>query len=495
MKKSILFAIILGLFLSPELAAQNPGDTLWTNIYGGVNEDKGWCVQQTSDDGYVIVGISNSYGAGGYDIYLVKTDAAGDILWTRTYGKDGSDDGRCVRQTADDGYIIAGNTQPIGIMGSYIWLLKTDSSGDTLWTNRWGEVPIPNINTGRCVQLTSDGGYIISGHVQFLGTNNEDACLIKTDDSGDTEWIESYGGTGYEVGYWTQQTSDNGYIVVGYTTSFGSGNEDVYLVKTNASGDTLWTRTYGGEYTDSGYSVQQTSDDGYIIAGFTDSFGAGSYDVYLIKTDAAGDTVWTRTYGGTEFDKGYSVQQIDDGTYIISGTARSFSAGGDGDVYLLHVDMSGDTLWTRTYEGLNDQRGWSVQQTSDKSFIVAGFTGVYGNSDYYLPRIQGDVTGIGADYHFVPTIHDFLRNEPNPFSMQTTISFSISQASMVSLSIYNISGQLVTTLVANEYHEGGNHSLQWDGRGLNGSPVSNGIYFCRLNAGEFNQVYKMVMLR
>ncbi|MCD4702329.1 MAG: hypothetical protein K8S24_10785, partial [Candidatus Aegiribacteria sp.] len=117
MKKPVLLSIISSLLLAPGLLAQDPGDTLWTNTYGGVNDEKGWCVQQTSDDGYVIVGISNSYGAGGYDIYLVKTDALGGTIWTRTYGEDGSEDGRCVRQTADSGYIIAGNTQPIGIFG------------------------------------------------------------------------------------------------------------------------------------------------------------------------------------------------------------------------------------------------------------------------------------------------------------------------------------------------------------------------------------------
>lgn len=391
MKRVLFLTISLGLFFQHGISAESPGDSLWAKTFGGVNDDKGWCVQQTSDNGYVIVGWTNSFGAGSYDIYLIKTDESGDTLWTETYGADGSQDGRCVRQTSDGGYVIAGNTQPIGIMGSYLWLIKTDSVGGVVWTKTWGETPVPNINTGRCVQLTLDGGYIISGHAQFLGPdNNEDVYLVKTDSSGDTEWEKFYGGSGYEIGYWTQQTLDGGYVVVGYTTSFGAGNEDVYLVKTDASGTVEWTKTYGGGGTDSAYSIQQTSDHGYIMAGFTDSSGAGSYDVYVIRTDAAGNVLWDRTYGGGGFDKGYSVQSISDGTFIVSGTSRSFGDS-SGDVYLLKLDSAGDVLWSNTYDAGDNDRGWSVQQTSDGDYIVAGYSHPAGHSDVLLFKVAGDV--------------------------------------------------------------------------------------------------------
>ncbi|MCK4662483.1 MAG: carboxypeptidase-like regulatory domain-containing protein, partial [Bacteroidales bacterium] len=390
MKNTVLLTIILGIVFQTGIYAQEAGDTLWTKTYGGADDDKGWCVQQTSDEGYVITGWTKSYGAGSYDIYLVKTNAAGDTIWTKSYdGEDGSDDARCIRQTPDGGYIIAGNTQPIGIMGSYIWLIKTNSSGDTLWTKKWGETPIPAINTGRCVQLTSDGGYIISGYAQFLGSNNEEAYLLKTDADGNTDWINFYGGTAYEIGYWTQQTSDGGYIVVGYTTSFGNGNEDVYLIKTDEVGDTVWTKFYGGTGMDLGYSVQQTSDNGYIIAGLTDSFGEGNYDAYIIKTNEVGDTVWTKTYGGANIDKAYSIQAISDGTYIVSGTTRSFEEP-NGDIYILKLDSYGDTLWTKTYGTEYDDRGWSVQQTSDGNYIISGYTGKYDDVNVYMLKIVGE---------------------------------------------------------------------------------------------------------
>jgi hypothetical protein len=265
------------------------GGTLWTRTYGGTNYDYGESVQQTTDGGYIIAGFTYSFGAGGYDVYLIKTDASGDTLWTRTYGGAGDDQGESVQQTSDGGYIVAGITRTMGYQE--VWLIKTNASGDTLWTRTYG----PHDDWAQSVQQTSDGGYIIAGSAYI--NNNEHVCLIKTNASGDSIWTRTYGGTGSDVGLSVKQTTDGGYIITGRTSSFGAGGYDVYLIKTNGSGDTLWTRTYGGTGDDWGYSIQQTTDGGYIIAGYTSSFGAGGYDVYLIKTDANGNV-------GVEEDKG-----------------------------------------------------------------------------------------------------------------------------------------------------------------------------------------------
>ncbi len=204
----------------------------------------------------------------------------------------------------------------------------------------------------------------------------------------DTLWARTYGGRSWDYAYSVVQAADGGFIVAGETNSFGAGYTDVYLVRTDAYGDTLWTAVLGGTSYDWGHSVAQTADGGFIVAGLTQSFGAGETDVYLIRTDAAGDTLWTKTYGGTAYDNGCSVAQTADGGYIVAGYTRSFGAGRY-DVYLIRIDAAGDTLWIKTYGGTISDFGNSVAQTSDGGYIVFGSTGSFaaGGSDVYLIRL------------------------------------------------------------------------------------------------------------
>ncbi len=379
---AISCVLLSGICLASIASAQ----TSWWRTFGGTNYDWARSVQQTSDGGYIIAGYTTSFGAG---FYLIKTSDSGDTLWTRTHGGPYADMGFSVRQTSDGGYVLAGYTNSFGAGGLDVYLIKTDSSGDTLWTRTCGGT---DIDEAHSVRQTSDGGYVAAGGTQSFGAGNWDVYLVKTDSSGDTLWTRTYGGTSDDDAWSVQQTSDGGYVIAGYTASFGAGREDVYVIKTNASGDTLWTRTYGGTSDDEGYSVQQTSDGGYIIAGYTSSLGAGSEDVYLIKTDASGDTLWIRTYGGTSDDEGYSVQQTSDGGYVIAGYTSSFGAEFC-DSYLVKTDASGDTLWTRTHGGTDNDYSWSVQQTSDDGYVTAGETESFGAGNYDVYLIKTDSLG------------------------------------------------------------------------------------------------------
>jgi hypothetical protein len=313
------------------------GDTLWTKTFGETEWDFAYSVQQTSDGGYIIVGAILSLSVGDYDVLLIKTDSSGNILWTKIFGGTGDDSGSSVQQTSDGGFIIVGTTSNFGSGDKDVYLIKTDNNGGIIWTNTFRRLMW---NSGNSVQQTSDGGYIIVGDTKDPFSESY-VYLIKTDSSGDSLWTKTFGGTDDDSGGSVQQTSDGGYIITGVTKSFGAGYEDAYLIKTDANGDSLWTKTFGGTNSESGSSVQQTSDGGYIFTGRTISFGAGGSDVYLVKTDGSGNTLWTKTFGGAGNDKGNSVQQTSDGGYIIVGDTESFGPG-DLDVYLIKTDANGD---------------------------------------------------------------------------------------------------------------------------------------------------------
>jgi hypothetical protein len=381
-----LFLLVMFLLLwSINLLSQAP-DTLWTKTYGGADGDYGFSVQQTSDGGYIIAGGTYSFGAGSEDVYLIKTNANGDTLWTKTYGDTGEDIGYSVQQTSDGGYIIAGGTSSFGAGNSDVYLIKTDTNGNTLWTKTYGRW---TVDIGYSVQQTTDGGYIIAGLSQDeLPPPESDVYIIKTDANGDTLWTKTFHGKGTACSYSVQQTTDGGYVVAGWTYSWGS---DVYLIKTDVNGDTLWTKTYGGTDEDEGWSVQQTTDGGYIITGYTTSFGVGGRDVYLIKTDEIGDTLWTKTYGEEFTDRGYSVLQTADFGYIVTGYTNSPDTGcPESYIYLIKTDTNGDILWTKTYGGTSSDVGYSVQQTSDGAYIITGYTYSFGagSNDVYLIRVM-----------------------------------------------------------------------------------------------------------
>ncbi|MCD6501483.1 hypothetical protein J7L01_02690, partial [bacterium] len=329
----------------------------WERTYGGSSNDDGRSVAQTTDGGYIVAGVTGSFGVGGYDVYLVKTDAEGDTIWTCTYGGSEDDYGYSVAQTIDGGYIVTGKTNSFGTgtpTYNNVYLIKTNSLGDTLWTRTYGG---SYEDIGYSVAQTSDFGFIISGYTNSFRLGYEDVYLIKTNSSGDTLWTCTYGVADYSYGLSVKQTLDGGYIVGGYTISFSTSHSDIYLIKTNPLGDTVWTQTYGGSHDDYGYSVAQTTDGGYIIAGGTDLYGAYSnMDVYFIKTNSVGDTIWTKNYGGYGAEGAYSVVQTSDGGYIVAGNSDSFGAD-SGDVYLVKTDALGDTIWTRTYGGSGEDRG------------------------------------------------------------------------------------------------------------------------------------------
>jgi len=473
-KKLLLSGIVLFLF-SSNLFAQAP-DTLWTKTFGGADYDWGHSIQQTSDGGYIIAGYTESFGVGLEDIYLIKTDSIGDTMWTNTYGGPSSDYGAAVLQTLDNGFIVTGWTYSFGTGGCDVYLIKTNSNGDTIWTKTYGGT---GYDKARSFQRTSDNGYIITG--VFGPSYTGDLYLIKVDSIGTTLWTKTYGGTGLDEGYSVQQTSDSGYIITGCTDSFGSGDLDIYLIKKNALGDTLWTKVYGRTGIDIGCSVKQAPDGGYIVAGFTET-QSGYTDIYLLRTNANGDTLWTRTYGGTYYDLGNSMLQLSDSIYIIAGYTNSYGEP-YGDVFLMRVNANGDLIWEKTYGGGYCDEAWSVDITSTGGYIIAGYTESFGagNYDVYLIKTEPDPANIKEEEttrHTQPAKN--IKVYPNPFTTAFSVKCSrISEEQKVNLEIYNVSGRLIKSIPLTT------RTLQL------GKDLSPGVYFLKVNGVNIGKVVKV----
>jgi len=377
---------VVGIVLAPGCRKKDSA-LRWTRTFGGANSDWGESVQQTNGGGYVITGCYSQYGANEGDLWLIKTDANGDTVWTRTCGGAHFDYGNTVRQTQDGGFIVAGCTRSVGEGFGAVWLVRFSPEGDTVWTRTFGTT---QGGEGTSVQQTLDGGYVVAGYTYNPGSGSIDFWLVRTDANGDSVWTRAYGGADDDRASSVQQTIDGGYVIAGATLSFGAGNWDVWLVKTDTAGEMVWCKTYGGTSCDWGYSVQQTSDGGYAIAGTTYSGGAGGRP-WLIRTNADGDTVWTRAFDRGTYSEGRSLQQTGDGGFIVSGFTECGSPGGE-DVWLIKTDADGDTMWTRTFGGADNEWGNSVQQTQDGGYIIAGSTSSYGagRDDVWLMKTDAE---------------------------------------------------------------------------------------------------------
>lgn len=393
MKKLLLCTTTLTL--CPLLLIAQVPDTLWARTYGGPSNDIAYSVCEISDGCFVAVGYTSSFSSGPQDVYVIKTASNGDTMWTKTWGGASWDGGHYVCETSDSGYIIAAYTESFGAGGKDIYLIKIDANGVEQWTKTYGA---GNQDVAYCVCETADSGYIVVGYVNgpsawFKG----DLWILKTDADGDTLWTKIYGGAGEDYGVSVRETADSGYIIAGVNSSVSAGGKDVWLLKTDAQGDTLWTKVYGGTLEDVGYDVNVCQDSGYVVTGYINGTGQWTPgDLWLLKTDSSGDTMWTKIYGGAGEDFARNAFPTHDGGYIIGG-ATGFGAG-SGDVWLVKTDASGDTVWTQTYGGASTDAGLALSLTADGGYIIAGYTFSFGagGADFYLIKTEPDI-GVEED--------------------------------------------------------------------------------------------------
>ncbi|MFI5218008.1 MAG: T9SS type A sorting domain-containing protein [Bacteroidia bacterium] len=419
--KKIILSISLSFLLNEFSLAQ----ITFQRCYGGNGLESAESVQQTNDGGYIIAGRTSSFGAGNTDIYLIKTDAGGDTLWTRTYGSTYSEYAYYVQQTSDSGYIIVGTTEPTSYYS--IYLIKTDYNGDTLWTKIHH---MPNDTYAFCVQQTSDGGYIVTGGTVNPSLSPYDhVFMLKTNAMGNLVWIKKYFGAFGESCRSVRQTTDGGYILAGGTTSFGIGDADIFLIKTDSIGNIAWSKTFGGSQTDNAYTVQQTTDGGYILGGLITNDITGISNACLIKTNGNGDTLWTKTY---ENQAALSALQTIDGGYLLF----------DSNPLLIKTDTIGNILWSKKY---NNGYGIvsSVQQTTDGGYILAGGIGFFGAGSIDVYLIKSDSLGSSGcnEIDTTITISSTSIQITNPTPVQ-----SIPPNSTINISTIIGSGGIVTTL-------------------------------------------------
>jgi PKD repeat protein len=395
--KNITSVAILSILFHLSLIAQC--EIEWTRTFGGPDADGGKSVCQTSDGGFIIAGYTFSSSSGGSDVYLVKADSMGNEQWTKTIGGVVGDYGNAVYQTSDGGYLVAGSTSSFGNGSEDLYLIKTDQNGTVLWTQTYGGL---DADEGRSLCQTSDGGFAICGYIRSIGTGQDDLWVMKIDSTGESLWSTPLGGTEFEKGMAIREIANGNLIVIGATgsTAISSSNSDFYLINIQANGVVNWERAFGtlGSLAfDWGNDVCQTLDGNFLAVGNSNT--GSPMDMYAIKISADGNKLWANNYGHPFYDYANSVCALDDGGFLICGAAKVYETGKN-DIYLIKIDSLGNKLWEEQFGGSGNDWGSVICKTRDGGFVMVGRTDSYGagSTDVYLMKLRT----LSAQFHGEP---------------------------------------------------------------------------------------------
>jgi hypothetical protein len=459
-------------------------DTLWTKLYGTSYYDFIAAAVETPDHGYIAAGVKG--GSSVYGAWILKTDPNGDTLWAKSYGSYQTVNiAYDVKPLMDGGYVIAGYTTTFNPENNDLLLSRLNAQGDTAWFRTFGG---DSSDFGYSVDETPDHGYIITGYTNSFGNGSSDLWLVKVDTLGNWQFAKTYGGSYDEYGYSVQTTSDSGFIVAGFTSSFSMHFGDGWLLKTNASGDTLWTKMYSNGFCDVLESVRQTPDGGYILSGATILSDTLSWDLLLIRTDSLGNVIWSKIYGGDSSEDGSSVEPTPDGGYIVCGRSNSFG-NGQPDIWILKTDSLGDTLWTKILGGHLDDEGLDINPTSDNGYILAGVTNSFGAGSYdgWLVKL-GDNGAISEHDRKPADPAGLFQIRENPVRDRPIFILALNQAAPVKLKIYDVAGRLVAAPY-NGWMQAGEHKIKvFD-------ILNAGIYFYCLETPAGKVTGKFVVVR
>ena len=357
---------------------------LWDKTYGGSSGDLANSIIQTTDGGFAVAGNTFSKGDDYYgDAWIIKLNNQGNIVWDRTYGGKGYDWANSIIQTTDGGFAVAGESS----ISHGAWIIKLDSKGNIAWDTTYSGGKY-NYFKANCIIQTTDGGYAVAGSTGALS----DVCITKLDSQGNIVWDRTYGGSDDDEAHSIIQTTDGGFMVAGFTRSKGSGRADFWIIKLDSKGTLVWDRTYGGSIWEEANSIIQTTDGGFALAGWTTSKGSGGKDFWIIKLDSKGTLVWDRTYGGSYDDEAHSLIQTTDGGFMVAGFTTSKGAG-KSDFWIIKLDSKGTLVWDRTYGGSYEDEAHSLIQSTDGGFMVAGSSKSKGAGWYDVWIIKLDERG------------------------------------------------------------------------------------------------------
>ena len=350
----------------------------WAKSYGGHQYDVAYSIQQTQDHGYIMAGETWSFGCGNSAAWVLKLDTKGDIQWQKTYGGHHHDVAYSIQQTHDGGYIVAGEADAVVPFFGSFWVAKLDESGDIDWQKTYGH------GWANSIQQTSEGGYIVAG------MNEGDTWVIKLDTNGNIQWQKTYRGMYGDWAHSVKQTSEGGYIVAGVMKG------DAWVIKLNQNGETQWQKAYGSCSLDAIFSIEQTQEGGYVMASMGSFSGADRTNFWVVKLNASGEIQWQKAYGGSKHDVAHSIQQTSEGGYVVAGWTESFGEG-NLDAWVLKLNPSGGIEWQKTYGGSEHDAVHSIQQTQDGGYIMAGWTQSFGegNLDAWVLKLNedGDISG------------------------------------------------------------------------------------------------------
>ena len=383
--KKLALASFGAWYLSKIDRVEAKDNSSFIEIIGGSGNDKANSIIETSDGGLLAVGSTSSFGSGDSDMLVTKLDLEENTLWSRAIGGSDNDEANSVIETSDGGLLVVGSTSSFGETGSDILVVKLDLKGNHLWSKAMGGSSYASYDYGLSAIETSDDGFVVVGLAKVSQQNHQKVLVIKLNSEGDQIWAKTIWGGDYDYLDSVIETSNNSLVLAGFTDSFGAGNYDVLVVKLDLEGNHRWSKMIGGSSVDEARAVIETSDGGILLAGFTSSFGEGDENVLVIKLDLEGNQLWSEAIGehsDTFWDAwSEAVIETSDGGFFLSGWTLSSGELGN-DVLVVRLNSTGHQLWSKTLGGILDEEAPSALKMSDGSFLIAGSTSSFGTGDY-----------------------------------------------------------------------------------------------------------------